>query len=371
MRQEARACKVVREATKKDRGGADGCYPACMSPSARRPRPLPCPGLLRAAVLAAALCASDSRAAPAPWETRFTLGGEVGATSFGIADVGLRKGALSLQLLTDTLELRYAPELARGRWFVALRAESFAAGLLISPWSRGAPDPTQALFAGYGGAEAGWIRYLPASLYAGAWGSARLYFFWARPETRVPVPGLTPLFSADAVLGRYTADLHVWLRAGADATLDRVAPHVAVEAVYRPAPPALAPRLELRAAWAYDQDRLMRTRLGGQNPYVVPLAGAGWAEWYVESYLALRLGLNLRAALPRDHRLELSLLTDVAAFAGQVATGFSLQAGWRYRRYALDTALGYAPWIERQPGVGRVTFYLLATMAFAPIRRRR
>ena len=72
------------------------------------------------------------------------FGGEVSATSFGIADLGLRKGPLSLQLYTDTLELRYAPDLARGRYWVAARVEAFAAGLLISPWRDGAPDPARA-----------------------------------------------------------------------------------------------------------------------------------------------------------------------------------------------------------------------------------
>lgn len=318
-----------------------------------------------------ALVLAGRSAAAAPWETRAALGAELGATSFGIADLGLRRGALSLQLLTDTLDLRYAPEGPRGRWFVALRGESFAAGLLISPWSNGAPDPARALFAGYLAAEGGWLRYLPRSLYAGVQGAARVYFFWPRGETRVAAPGPTPLFSADAILGRYGPDLHAWLRAGADATTGRVAPRLALEATYRPAGPALAPRLELRAAWAWNQDFLMRTRLGGLNPYVVPLAGAGWAEWWVESYLALRLGLSLRAPLPRGHRLEASLLSDVAAFAGQVMTGFALQAGWRYRRYSFDGALGYAPWIPRQEGVGRVAFYLLAGADWAPLRRRR
>src|SRR4051812_45748417 len=88
-----------------------------------------------------------------PWEGRAMLGGEVSATSFGILDLGLRKGPLSLQLFTDTLELRYAPNLMHGRYWLAVRAETFAAGLMQSPWRDGAPDPARALNAGYLAAE--------------------------------------------------------------------------------------------------------------------------------------------------------------------------------------------------------------------------
>src|SRR5262245_906835 len=68
------------------------------------------------------------------WQGRAAAGAEISATSFGIFDVGLRKGPLSLQILTDTLDVRYAPERPRGRHWLALRIETFAAGLMISPW---------------------------------------------------------------------------------------------------------------------------------------------------------------------------------------------------------------------------------------------
>jgi hypothetical protein len=288
------------------------------------------------------------------------LGAEVSATSFGIFDLGVRKGPLSIQLFTDTLEVRYAPELKHGRYFLAARVETFAAGLMISPWTDGAPDPGRAWNAAYGGVEGGYVRYLPASLYLGVYGSARLYLFWGRPETTVPPPGPTPLFTGDAVVGHYTSVSHVWVRAGADAELQNVAPHVVVEATLRPEG-ALAPRVEVRAAWAANQDYLTRTRLGGLNPYVVPLAGAAWAEFWVQSYMALRAGPSLRVRLPGrgPHSLELTPVADVVGFDGRTEVGFGLLTRWRYRRLFLEAAGGYAPWLKRQEGIARTAGFLL------------
>src|SRR4051812_22609233 len=99
---------------------------------------------LACAGLVGLVAPSAQAAAWGPWEARGMVGGEASATAFGILDLGLRKGPLSLQLYTDPLELRYAPELAHGRYWLAARLETFAAGLMISPWSDGAPDPSRA-----------------------------------------------------------------------------------------------------------------------------------------------------------------------------------------------------------------------------------
>jgi hypothetical protein len=333
-----------------------------------------CAGVLCAATLLLALGASPAAADRwGPWEGRAAFGGEVSATAFGIADLGLRKGPLSLQLYTDTIELRYAPELQRGRYYLALRVETFAAGLMISPWANGAPDPTRAWNAGYAGGEGGYVRYLPASLYVGVGGAARVYVFWARDEhTTVPPPGPTPLFTADAVLGHYTPISHIWVRAGADVELDKVMPHVVVEAKIRPAW-GFAPLVEVRAGWAMNQDYITRTRLGGLNPYVVPLAGAGWAEFWVQDYIALRAGPSVRARLPGSgpHTLDLTPVVDFAGFDGHTALGFGLLAKWLYRRYSLEASFGYAPFIERQEGVVRVAGFLLFGIDWGTFGKRK
>lgn len=295
-----------------------------------------------------------------PWQGRAALGAEVSATSFAIFDLGLRKGPLSIELLTDTLDIHFSPSLRSGRAWVGVRVETFAAGLMISPWSAGAPDPSRAWNAGYGGLDGGWQRYLPANFYIGLQGAARLYLFWAREATTVPPPGLTPVFTAEAVLGHYTPESHVSIRAGTDAELDRVAPHFVAEAIVRPGW-AIAPRIELRAGWAMNQDAILRTRLGGLNPYVVPLSGAAWAEFWVENYVALRAGPSLRTPLPgrASHSLEIALVSDVVGFDGRTAVGFGSLVTWRYRRLFANASLGWAPWIERQPGIARVAGFVL------------
>lgn len=295
-----------------------------------------------------------------PWQGRAALGAELSTRSFGIFDLGLRKGPLSIELLTDTLDVHFSPQLRQGKAWVGLRVEAFAAGLMLSPWTAGAPDPSRAWNAGYGGIDGGWQRYLPAGFYAGVQGSARLYLFWATDQTTVAPPGPTPLFTAEGVIGHYTSISHISVRAGANAELQTAAPHVIVEGTVRP-DLAIAPRLEVRAAWATNQDFLMRTRLGGLNPYVVPLAGAAWAEFWVESYVALRGGPSLRARLPGrgPHSLELSVVGDVAGFDGTTAIGFAGLASWRYRRLFVNASVGVAPWITRQPGIARSAGFVM------------
>ncbi len=291
--------------------------------------------------------------ARADWEWRASAGGEINASSHGVFDLGVRNGAFSAQLLTDTLDVRYAPERSDGKWWMALRVEALAAQLLISPWTDGAPDPTRALYAQYVGADGGWIRYQAHGIYAGLAASARVYFFERRDETTIAVPGPTSVVTADMILGRWSPELHAWARLGADVEGTAVQPHAALEVIWHPVAP-IAPRLELRAGAAYRQDQLTRTRLGGLNPYVVPLAGAGWAEFWVENYVAGRLGLTWTGRF-----LEVGALVDAAAFDDQTAAGFALLARGRWRRYFAEAELGWAPWIKRQPDVLPLSGWIL------------
>lgn len=302
--------------------------------------------------------------ARAEWQWRASGGGEVNASSHGVFDLGVQRGPLSIQLFTDTLDVRWAPESAGGRWWVAARGEALAAGLLISPWTDGAPDPSRALYAQYAGLEGGWIRYQRYGVYAGVTASARVYFFEARDEqTTIPVPGTTSLVTADMVLGRWSPELHVWARLGADVENTTVQPHVAVEAIWRPVAP-VAPRLELRAGAAYGQDFLTRTRLGGLNPYVVPLAGAGWAEFWVENYVAARLALTWTGRYT-----EVGAAMDAAAFDEQLATGFALLLRGHWRRFFAEAQLGWAPWLHRQPGVLPLSAWFLIGAEWGPFHR--
>ncbi len=309
-----------------------------------------------------------SHAADLQW--RAALGGQIDADPHGIADVGLRSGDWSAELLTDTLDLRWRPEGDHGRAWVAARVATIAAGLFISPWTDGAPDPSAALRSTYGGVEAGALRYLPRGFYAGVQGSARYQAFGAMPDTTVAVPEARPVGDADLLLGLWSPDVQAWSRAGVDAWIEpgegsRIAPHVHLQATVCPIW-TLAPLVELRVGAAQHQDAVTRTRLGGLNPYVVPLAGAAWAEWWVEDYLATRLGL--RGRIPIDGaELSLSAFADAALAeeivssqpAGPWGVGFGGQAGVAAGRSHADLAVGHAPWIERQDGVGRTSVYLM------------
>ncbi len=301
-------------------------------------------------VLMIVAVAGPARAAD--WEWRAAAGAQIDPSSHGVVDFGVRKGPWSIQLLTDTLDLRWAPESDRGRWWIAARGEAFAAGLLITPWTRGAPDPTRALTASYGGLEGGFLRYF-GPVYLGAQLAERGYVFGAREQTAIPVPGITSLLSADFVAGYYQPSLHVWVRAGIDLQDKALSAHVAGEGVFRPAG-LLAPRLEVRAGWGFQQTDLTRTRLGGLNPYVVPLAGAGWAEFWVENYAAGRAGLTLKTK-----HVEAGVLVDAAAFEGTIATGLAGTVRGTWRRWFAEATVGWAPGIPRQDGVWRVAMWAL------------
>ncbi|NOY25642.1 MAG: hypothetical protein GXP62_07190 [Oligoflexia bacterium] len=322
-------------------------------------------------ILLALLLLAPAQAGDLQW--RATLGAQVDADSHGTADVGVRQGDWSAQLLTDTVDLRWSPSGDRGRAWVAIRAEALATGLFISPWTDGAPDPGRALLSHSLGAQAGALRYLPHGFYAGVQGGLRYQTFGALPATTVTVPGARPISTADGVLGWWSADASLWTRAGADAWLDpeaggapKVAPHVYLEATAA-APWAVSPAVELRVGLATQQDDATRTRMGGLNPYVVPLAGAAWAEWRVEDYAALRLGLRGRSALGDHGLLSMMPFADVATAPeisssqprGPWAVGLGLVARWTQGRSFVDLAGGVAPWIERASGISPASLYFL------------
>ena len=323
-------------------------------------------------LLILATLSQPARADGLAW--RAALGAQLDSDSHGMADVGLRRDRWSLELLTDTVDLRYAPSDEHGRAWVALRLEAVATGLFISPWTDGAPDPGRALFSHAVGMQAGALHYLPHGWYIGASGQVRYQFFGATATTAVVVPRGRPISTADGVVGWWSAHTSAWARAGADAWLEptrqdqpRAAPHLAAQARWEPAG-VVAPVVGVWAGVAHGQDPITRTRLGGLNPYVVPLAGAAWAEWRVEDYAALRAGARLTATLERVGEVSVMPFADTAVAPeidrthadGPWAVGFGLWGRWQHGRASLDLAGGYAPWISRHKGVSRVSAYLRA-----------
>ncbi|MEQ1567707.1 MAG: hypothetical protein ABMA64_18850, partial [Myxococcota bacterium] len=225
-------------------------------------------------------------------EVRAALGGQLETEGHGILDLGWRRGGTSIQWFTDTADLRLERRFDRGRAEVGLRVASFAAGMWISPWSHGAPDPDRAQLSGYAGADARREWWGPHGTWAAADGFARYVWFVPLPDTVIE-ESPTPWAHVGASIGRWSPEQSVRLGVGLDARPERLSPSLTFEAKLAPQW-WVAPFAEVRAGWADGADDLFATRLGGMTPYHVPLAGAAWAEFWVEDYAATRAGLRVK-----------------------------------------------------------------------------
>lgn len=283
------------------------------------------------------LAVSLALALMADWRWRADLGAEINASSHGVLDLAVNQGPWTLALYTDTLDARYAVESVNGRANIGARVEAPAALLLSAPWSDGAPDPSHGRLAGYGGIDGEWVRYLGHGLYAGLGASLRVYW--------IESLGTIPFFAPELVLGYYRDSVELKISFHADLGHERAAPRLSAYARLKPRW-VLAPFIEIRAAVAESEDDLTRTRLGGLNPYVVPLAGAGWAEFWVEDYAALRAGPSLTVG-----GLEVAAVVDLATFDGAREAGLALLARFQWERFFLESSVGYSPTIARQEGV--------------------
>ncbi len=297
--------------------------------------------------------------AGATWTAQ--VGGEFNAQPHGIANVGFETETVSAGLITDTLEVRYKPSGERGRGWVAGRVELGAAGLMISPWTDGAPDPGRALLASYAGVDAGALRYLPHGFYVGVMGWVRGHHFAPMAQTVIAVPPVQLRARPELVVGWWSEVASAWATAGAEwapAAVDAVQPGVSLTAAAAP-DWLVAPRAELRAGVARGRDAVSRTRLGGLNPYVVPLAGATWAEFWVEDYAALRAGHAVH--LPS---VDLAVVVDQAWFDGQSATGFGALVDVAAGAWGVSVHGGWAPWLPRREPAGGLAVYSLVERTF-------
>lgn len=335
------------------------------------------------------LLLTTSLTAHALHEWRAMVGGEFNADPHGALDFGWRTEDWQFQLVTDTIDARWQPEHDRGRGWVALRAQAGAAGLMISPWAGGAPVPEAALASFYVGPEAGHVWYLPKGFYAGGDTNARYWWFqerWEDTERSVPTAQLRA--EAAGIVGFWSEHAHVWVRGGAhfapDAhpigldyplygkvvggPLDLVArdagapvqPFVSVTGVARPKDWTLAPRVEARAGTGHGMDAISRARLGGMNPYVVPLSGAAWAEFWVEDYVAVRAGPSLQSG-----RFTVEAVVDAAWWSDPTdwraadaetanalsGVGYGLLTRFQPNRLYIDVDGGIAPDLPRVDGI--------------------
>ncbi len=316
-------------------------------------------------------------------------GGQIDSDSHGDVTVGVRHGPLRADLYTDTLELAWEPQFQHGKAWIAARGCAFAAEMMISPWTDGAPDPGRAVPVAYVGLDAGAQRWGPHGLWGGVHGWAREYV------VGVGTPGHDehPLARADIEGGVWTRPFQVSARAGvhlyAGPYGSPVEPHLEGDAHWRP-DWRVGPVAEGWGALAWGQGEFTLTRLGGLTPYEVPLAGAAWAEWWVQDYAAGRFGVSsgsvgMDAAVPHV-LVRGTLAADLAAFStpyvgapfgfpdgprlSEGAVGFEASGKLTYKHFYTDVALGYAPWIPRQDGVSRVSGFLRVGLDWTRVGRK-
>jgi len=280
------------------------------------------------------------------WQWKAGAGAELSSTTHAVIDLALRRGPLSIALQTDTLDIRYSPEHESGRWWLGGRVATIAAELFLSPWERGAPAPEQALRASYAGLDAGYVHYLPHAWYAGTRISARLYDFGELPTTTVTVPEGTHRVTPELLIGRWTETLKLELLSGVEWVNGHAVPYGRGYIKGKPSW-TLSPLVAVYAGYSNAMPELARTRVGGLNPYVVPLAGAAWAEWWAERYIVARTGLVWTL-----QNLDLKVLYDLGSIDGDpVRSGCALGLTYRGQGWGLETSAAYALNIPRQPHV--------------------
>lgn len=108
-------------------------------------------------------------------------------------------------------------------------------------------------------------------------------------------------------------------------------------------------------------DDLNRVRVGGLNPYVVPVAGAPWAAFLSGRLLALEASLHSQVGLGKLLELGLILdgvLLDDLSRTGRSDGGFMGGVGLfvdaRWRGFQLDLRAGWCPTLDDQDAAGQL-----------------
>lgn len=287
-------------------------------------------------------------------EWRFAAGGQIEAEGHGIVDLGWRRGPLSAQLFTDTLDLRWTPTFSRGKVTIGVRGSGFASNMWITPWSNGAPDSSRAQTSPAAGLDVRAERWGPRGTWAALEGFAR--YQWFLPQGALEVAD-TPWARGAAAVGYWSEVAAARVSAGVDATASVTAPFASLEATIAPKSARVVPFGELRAGWAQGQDDVVATRLGGLTPYHVPFAGAAWAEFWVEDYVVSRVGAELRldpvrlcAAVDSGVWTYPDATALPAAPDRQGGVGFALGGAFERRGWFAEAIGGASPSLPRVGG---------------------
>jgi hypothetical protein len=320
---------------------------------------------------------------------------------------GLPRGShLAAELNTDTLRLWY-DHLRAGRFEFGFggAAEVLLAGILSDYYRDGANDSGRGFWASYVTAAASAKLNLAPHFVELAAGARR--WFFSRSGGTNPALVLPPEVTVGEVRLRYTLwrladDRSLWepqrlyprlrgvafgVELGLDARSD-VAPWGARDpAVFAPpdlrndpsraifaarqwlrAGAMLHRRLRLQidetASWMWGADDLVRTRIGGLNPYSVPLAGAPWVGYLAGDFAAVDASLHVRIA--GEH--EVGLLVDGVALEDAdrtggptarpaVLAGIGAFADLRKNGWQLDVRCGWSPTVRPGSAVGGFTLF--------------
>ena len=376
--------------------------------------------LIRAAVTLAFLAAAVGARGD---ELHHTLslagGGEVfGSPSFGGHGFVLvrydldglpRQSHFSAELNTDTLRVSYDRlRLGPVELGVTAAAELFIAGLLTDYYRDGVSDSARGFYASYAAAAA-YAKVGVGPHFFEAAATARRWFF-ARAGDTSPALTLPPEAWVGEFRLRYTLwmlrpDPSLWqpqrlyprvrgIALGVELGLDersQASPWGARDVAFAPSDPRNAPgrtilmaRQWLRAGaalhervrvqvdevatWMWQEDDLVRLRVGGFNPYSVALAGAPWAGYLSGKLAAVDASLHVRVW--RDH--EVGVVADGVVLDDPRRTGAGnagLLAGVgafvdaRIGMWQIDVRGGWSP--TTQPGSVAGSWSLFASAGWA------
>lgn len=288
------------------------------------------------------------------WEVRLELGGQFEASSHGIANVIARQRGWEVAMITDTFQVRYDGRGSKGRWWAAARGQFGAVGLVSTRWVDGSPSPEDSQLGFSFGPEGGAVAYLDGGFYLGVQGSLRYYTFVALPETQ-QLARARPVGVAEVLAGWWTEQADVYVRGGVTWSKGWV-PGVHVVGDIHPVGP-VAPWIQIHAGVAENADIVTATRLGGMNPYVVPVAGVAWAEFWVEDYAAVRVGPRFRSG---EHWV--APLVDGAVFDDRQVWGVGGMGHLQVKRFGLDVGAGVAPELERLDRNWAACWYVRGTL---------
>ncbi len=318
---------------------------------------------------------------------------------YGLSD----SGRLDLVWLTDTLEVR-ASQLELSEYFhldASLKGQYPFGRLLPDYYREGRRQPAREFYAGYLRADVtlevsdGQRHFLKLSARGRKWWFQRVdrtganltlpddpwvfeprlsYTYWHVERDRSQWQPHHPFPRTRGVA--FGASIGADWRTETDEWGARTRPFSPLDARNEPDAPIITARqwFELgwprstpfyvhwteRAAWGQHEDDLTRRRLGGLNPWVVPIAGLPWGSLVSGRYVTSQFGL--RWAGWNDH--ELGIFVDGGAVAdirrtGDLddfgpAAGAGMLADLRFGPWKVDTRLGWAypfSWLEARPSL--------------------